>query len=255
MTTEWGDGDWGNTVWSEIEAFTDPVEYGDGSETFPRWGDGVWGIFPLYTYDPDDYTYEEFYHDNIQDAWENVDNEALTISEDDPLHNLLTVLQTESDSFDDELATQYRNLFVQTAQGPFLDRLAERYQLHRRDGEGDERLRRRIKAAIAAATSKATFEYFASIVLFVLDAAPNEVKLLPPSETGNAATIVVATSASVLDDTSFTNSEIVSLLNESVPAGGSVEIRTDGTFEFDGQNFTPDPNTGFGEGTFGGAYQ
>lgn len=225
------------------------------TDTFLRWGNGLWGLYPLFTYDPDDNTYETYFRPNTQLVWEAFDNEAVDITEGDPLYHLLSVLQTEPSRFDNHMAKQYKQLFVATATGPFLDRIAYRYNLHRQDGESDDRLRQRIRAAIAAATSESTFEYFASVVLFVLEANPDEVKLLPPSQTGNPATITISVASEVLDETEFTESEIVALLNESVPAGGSVELRSDGTFQFDGDNFTPDANTGFGEGTFGGAYQ
>lgn len=218
------------------------------------WGQGGWGETTLFNWS-ETATYETFVHDNTRDVWEAFDNDALDIQQGDPLHTLIHALQTDVDRFDDDLRTQYENLFVETAHGAFLERIGRGFRIQRREGEADQRLRSRIKARISALASDATFEEFASIVLFVLDAAPTQVKLETPSQSGTPMTVIVVTTTDVLDATAFTEAAIVDLLNESVPAGARVQIRTDGTFQYDGPNFAPDANTGFGEGTWGGTYE
>jgi len=258
----WGDGSWGDDTWGTIGAdnsgSTTPI-YSDTaklpSDTEPRiydWGTDTWGDSPLFGTPTDDR--ETYVHNNTRDVWETLDNAALTVERNDVVYKLIHTLQRDINRFDDAVRYQYTGFFVELAQGESLERIAERYQLNRRDGESDTQLRRRIKARIGAITSDGTFEEFASVVLFVLDADPDEVQLIPPSESGVTATVIVQTSAGVIDDTEFTENEIISLLEDAVAAGGRVQIRADGTFQFDGQNFTPDANTGFDEGTFGGSY-
>jgi hypothetical protein len=244
----WGEGTWGIT-----ELWLPRVDDGiDAPQTGYPWGSGQWGESELFRTDA---SIQTFIHDNTRDVWENYDNNAIQIEQNDPLHTVIHALQTDVDRFDAAVRKQYRNLFVETASGPFLDLLADRYNLNRRSNESDSRLRRRIKARIAAASSDGSFDDLASIVLFVLDAAPNQVRLLTPSNTGTEATVIVQTTTEVLDATKFSNDEIVDLLNDSVPIGAAIELRTDGTFQFDGPNYTPDPNTGFGEGTWGGSFE
>lgn len=180
---------------------------------------------------------------------QNNPNEALIFDDDDQLGTVASSLEEMLSAFDDRAEGVRDDLFIDSATDKSLEQLGEQVRARRPDGEPEEQYRTRVRATYGQATSKTTIEEFALLVQRVLQVGPQGFSLRGAS---NRPVIIIETDTSVIDDTFFTESEIIDLLRDAVPMGHNVEIDAGGTFVFDGQNYTPPSNTGFGEGTLGG---
>jgi hypothetical protein len=189
-------------------------------------------------------------YDGFDILVENQTNKAFRVDEDDRLRALFRAIAKALAVGDSHTEKSYRDRFIDCASDEALDELAKPVDIKRRTDEDDEKFRTRVKAGYGRAASETTLRDFATIALNVLQTSAGEVNIR--GTTDDKPVVVVDTDVSVVDDALFTRSEIVDLLNDAVASAHNVEIQTTGTFEFDGDNYSPSSNTGFGDGTFGG---
>lgn len=179
---------------------------------------------------------------------ENNPNPVVDFRDDERLDALVEALASTLDDLDDRLDERRAALFIDTATGTDLEQIANTVGVRRETGESDSRLRSRTNANFGRATSTTTINDFASIASITLDADPSQFSIEAAS---GRPTILLLVDTSVLQDSLLSNSKLVELLSNTVPASHSVELQGLGSFRFDGDNYTPPANSGFGEGTFG----
>lgn len=176
-------------------------------------------------------------------------NDPVNFEDDELLAIIVDAVARALDESLTNTSAAGRDLFVDTAINESLELLGEAVDEPRPSGEGDGRYRTRVTAGYGRATSDTSIKDFTTVLLDVLDTDADNVTL---SGASDRPVVIVTVDTDVIDNSLFTEAEIVDFLNDSVPSGHNVEIESVGTFEFDGENYTPDSNTGFDEGTFGG---
>jgi len=187
----------------------------------------------------------EIQHDNVEDIVENWDH-PVDLREEDDLYKLLQVVARENQRLDLDIEYIYDNKFVGTATGAELEKIGKLVGVRRKTAEGDEKLRKRIKAEFAVQASDTTFEQFASTTLTLLETEPEAIEINTPPETP-AKVVEVEIDGSVLDDNILTKSEIVDMLNRVVSVDARVDLIETGTFAFAGGD---ESLKGWGEGTW-----
>lgn len=175
-------------------------------------------------------------------------NDPLRFNDDDLLQDIVCTLAQTLDDFDGRASDVRNNIFLDTASGDALDARGVVVQTPRESGETDDRYRKRLQAAYSAHMSETTIEEFSNIAKLLLDASANEISV---SGAADRPVVIVRAALSVVNDAPFTNQEIVNLLEQSIASAHAIELEESGTFVFDGANYTPPSNTGFGNGTFG----
>lgn len=194
-------------------------------------------------------TAEEF-DEVFQGLLENNPNDALLVSQDDTLTAVNTALATGIAEHGDRAYDFNDQLFLDTATGERLERLAEVVNTFRRTDESDTKLRVRTKAAYAQATSDTTIGDFATVVKIVLDTDADSISL--SGANGDVPVVTLTVTKSVIDNSPLTQNEIIKLINKSVPAGHNVVIIFSGTFRLDGPNYQPPSDSGLNGGTLTG---
>jgi hypothetical protein len=189
-------------------------------------------------------------NDNTSDAVQNVENGALVINRDDETYRLLQTLTTPHDKIDGDINDLHQSIFIETSTGLELDKLGAEVGVIRKQGEQDDKFRKRVSNGFARATSDTTYKHVAKHALNVIDADPTEmdIDLKPVQE----PEIDVKTYRSVLDDNPLTDNEIENLLQDAIAGGHGLNIKAFGTFELASDSYTPPSGTGLGEGTLKG---
>lgn len=170
----------------------------------------------------------------------------ISLSEEKTLYKLLTVITEENRRIDVGIEEIYDDKFLNTATGTELEKLGDWVGVERKTGEGDDKLRTRIKAEFAAQASDTTYETFAKVTLSILETTPKTIDINTPPNS-NPKVIEIEVDGSVLDDSSLSISELTPLLNKTVSADARVDIITTGTFAFAGDDTAL---KGWNEGTW-----
>jgi hypothetical protein len=158
---------------------------------------------------------------------------------DTSVAQLVDVLASVYYRLDADIDQLRRDRYVESATGRELDRRAVPLGVRRPSGESDDVFRRRALAGRARSTSRTTWDDFAEAVLAVLDAEPDEVELEVDYEQELGA-VIVRVASTVLDESPFDDSEIVSLLNGALPMSRRVVIQPTDVATWD------DPERGWG---------
>lgn len=187
-------------------------------------------------------TYDIDNTEEIVDNWEY----PINIHDEDNLYKLLKVLASQNKRLDVEIDELYKNRFLETATGRELEKIGQLVGVIRKTGEGDRKLRTRIRAGFAASASDSTYDSFASAAISILDASPETITFRTPPET-NPKVIEVEIDSSVFDNTPLTEEEIIVLLNGAISVDARVQIGQSGTFAFEGDD---ESLKGFNDGTW-----
>lgn len=180
-----------------------------------------------------------------KDIAENWDHQ-IPISKEHDLYKLLEASALENDRIGLNIESIYDGRFIESARGRELEKIGELVGTRRKNGEGDLKLRKRIRAEFAAQASDTTYEMFASAVLSILETDKNSVTIIKPPDSVDKV-ITLELDGGVIDDSPFTRTEISSLLDRTVSAGAKVNIVEKGTFAFAGND---DTLKGWNEGTW-----
>jgi hypothetical protein len=179
---------------------------------------------------------------DITEHWEH----PVPLSPETDLYKLLEATDKENSRINLDIESLYDNRFIETATGEELEKIGELVGVRRKNAEGDEKLRKRITAEFIAQASDTTYRTFAIATLAILETNPRAIDIeKPPDSVDKVVNLYVDGGA--LADNPLTNTEIASLLDRTVSAGGKVNIIEQGTFAFDGDESTLE---GFNEGTW-----
>lgn len=184
-------------------------------------------------------------HDNTEDIVENW-NHSVPAQKDTNIRKLLSVVARENKRLDLDIEEVYDQRFLSSATGKELEKLGKFVGVDRKNGEGDEKLRIRIRAEFAAQASNATFSDFSAAILTILDASPEAVEIVTPPDTGPKL-VEVQIDGSVIADNPLSNTELAELLDKTVSVDGKVNLIETGTFAFAGDDSTLE---GWDEGTW-----
>lgn len=186
----------------------------------------------------------DFTHENSNDTVDNFDYPK-PLNQDPDIYKLMDVLSSENDRLDLDIEHLYDQRFIESASGEELEKIAFEVGVKRRNGESDRKLRRRVYAAYAAQASDTTYETVAAAILQTIPATPSQVDLVTPPQSG-AKNIDVTIDLAAVEDSPFTETEIVDQLERIISADASVNILIEGTFGFAGNT----SNEGFNVGTW-----
>lgn len=145
--------------------------------------------------------------------------------------DFMGVYGDELKHIDVDIQNVYDGRFIQTASSTELEKLGRFVGIRRNTAEGDEKFRKRILANFFALSSDTTYEGFARVAKDITDAEAGEISIEQPP-TAPSAQVNILVDGAVLDESSLTDSELVALLDEAVPAGHTVELVERGTFAF-----------------------
>lgn len=172
--------------------------------------------------------------DNVLDEW---DNSALDTHPSSHLYKLLKSIANSFDEQDKDLENIYDQHIISQAGGDSLERLGQLGGVNRKTGESDDKYRQRIKSNLATGRTDTTFETTVEIVATIMEGNLDQIELENRFDASEPAKVFVWIEDTLVNNSALTGSEIVSLLEQLVPAGHRVEGRSQGTFEVksDGQ--------------------
>lgn len=182
---------------------------------------------------------------NDFDIVENWDHE-IEIHEESNHAKLLEVVGKENKRLDLDIERVYDSKFIRTATGTELEKIGSFVGIKRKNGEGDDKLQKRIEAEFVAQASDTTYSSFASAVLFILEAEANTTNIITPPQAPRKS-VTVEVDGSIIADNPLTKTELANLLDKCVSAGGKVNLIETGTFAFAGDDPTLE---GWDEGTW-----
>lgn len=167
---------------------------------------------------------------NISTAEQNWDS-GLAFGKDTNLHSLVKSLLAAADATDDELDDVYHSQHIDTAEGDDLDKFGDLVNLPRKSGESDSKYRARVKARLSIGTIGTTTDQFIEFGATVLETNAKNIQLSYPNDrVADPAQINFIADSSVYDNVDLTPQEVVSLLEDAVPAGHAVNVLERGTF-------------------------
>lgn len=176
-------------------------------------------------------------------------NDALILDDDDVLQTVITAIARTLDELTLQINNVERDLFIESADEDALDELGKPVDTRRPSGESDGKYRTRLWAGYGRATSDTTIEDFGAILTQVLQADPDTIDIRGAAD---RPVIIATVDIDVLEKSLFDASKIAELLKDSIASGHNIELEAVGSFEFDGADYTPSNNSGFGDGEFGG---
>jgi hypothetical protein len=158
---------------------------------------------------------------------------ALRVTEDGNLDIYLRTILSQIKSLEADIGEVADQRFVETATGEELERLGEQVGVERKTGEADSALRRRIRAAYAAARSTGTYEDIAQVALLLLDADPSEISIVRAENTGSPGTARVEVPTPVLSASPLSEPQIVDILGDAAVGGHRIQIQQSDVFTWD----------------------
>ena len=173
-------------------------------------------------------------------------NHPISISEQDNLYQLLTVLTAENRRLDLEIEELYDDKFLSTATGRELEKIGNFVGVKRKTDEEDPKLRKRIQAEFASQASDTTYESFATAMLSILGTNPSAVEVNTPPDTVSKV-VEVKVDGSVITENPLTADELAGLLDRTVSSDAKVNLIQTGTFAFAGDD---DSLKGWDDGTW-----
>lgn len=180
---------------------------------------------------------------NIKTAEREWDNGGIEFTKHANTYKLVRALLSEADRIDNDLDAIKHSRHINTAVGEDLGKFGKLVELERKDGEGDDKYRARIKVQFRVQTISGTFDEFAefSAVLFDTDI---ENILFTRNLSADSATANVAADPEVYNNTALTRSEVSEYLGRAVPAGHEIKALERGTFRLKSDGDTNDPSKG-----------
>lgn len=162
---------------------------------------------------------------------------AYNVEEGEPLHDLLQTIIKELQRIDLDIDQLYDQRFLSTATGEELERLGDIVDIDRKTGEGDNKLRQRIRGGFAVAVSKGTYDDIARVGHLVLDADPSDINIVTAEEvydkTGDPATVLIESDQSVIDSSALSSTEMETILTDAVVGGHRITIQPRDVFTWD----------------------
>ena len=181
---------------------------------------------------------------------ESIPHDLVDFEEDERLDALLEGIAESLEETDARIERLRDNYFTETADGDGLDRLATPFELSRLRDEDDEQLRTRLRGENGRVSSDTTVREFGAIVQHVLDADTDNFTVRAAGDREEPI-VVILIDEDVLDESPLPEDEVARVLNQSTLVADRIEVDVLGTFRFDGENYEPPEDSGFGEGTFG----
>lgn len=179
------------------------------------------------------------------DIIENWDH-PINLTEGDAFYDLLLVLSRENRRISLDIEELYDDRFLSTATGTELEKLGNFVGVKRKNGESDDKLRKRIEGEFLAQASDATYETLGHIVLQILETTKEAVTIDTPPTTPSKV-VKVTVDGSVIEDSILNSTELANLFDKAVSADAKVNLIQDATFAFAGD----DPALeGWDEGTW-----
>lgn len=158
-------------------------------------------------------------------------------------YRLVKALLSEADRIDGELEEIYDQTHINTATGKSLEKIGDLVDVNRQTGEGDGKYRARIKGNFRASTTGTTYNDFSEFVATVLNTDIDNLNFLT-SYDAEPATVTVNADPSVYQNTVLTAQDIVSIVEQGVPAGHAVNLTEGGTFRLKEDGDIDDPSKG-----------
>lgn len=163
---------------------------------------------------------------NIRTAEQNWDS-ALAFAKQSNTYKLINALTSKYGSIDRDIEDIYKQIHIDTATGRQLDQFGELVSVERKYNESDDKYRARIKSTFRASTIGTTYDEFTRFCSTVLNRNVEDITFVTNYLT-DSATIIIQGESSIYDESIFTQSEIIDLLNKGVPAGHEVDIAVEG---------------------------
>jgi len=158
--------------------------------------------------------------DTLLDNWPFTE----TVPDDgEAIHDLLTVIGSEFDRRDDDIAYLYKQRFLQTATSEELNRLAREAGVRRQSSEGDDELRTRALISKAATQSDGTFDSIESALNSIFDDDLTQIRIIPREL---EPTIVIAIPEKLINSIPVTKSQLEKELNATTPANNPIAVET-----------------------------
>lgn len=162
--------------------------------------------------------------------------------------DLLKILLETTDDIDTSIDNIYDQLLIETATDEHLEKVGLRYDVKRKTGESDDRLRKRINTRQLIGQSRGTYQDIARVVRALFEVNLKEINLIPSSETADDGTAIIQIPKKEFNNFPFTQSELEDLLSDASIGGHRIVVQEKDVFRFD------DPNNGFGS-TWGRSFE
>jgi len=199
------------------------------------------------TFGEDTFAYRYTGRDKFDEKWS---HPVYQPRNGESVYELLQSLAKAQLKIDSDIEHLYQDLFIDSASDDAIERYGEIVDVRRRSNESIDEYKTRVRAAYNGSLSESTFDDVAQVILDVLGSDPSDTKIgIDPSK----PVVVINTQREYLDDIPFEENEIISFIEQSLPAAHSATVETFGSFEFSAEDYEPPEGTGFGEGTFGTA--
>lgn len=178
--------------------------------------------------------------DDFADAW---DNDGIPFREEN--RQFGGALSESNDYVKRQLDFVRQAHHIDDASGVQLDRLGLTAGVRRKENEGDDRYRARIKATVIAGRSSGTFDDILSATTSILDTSEDNVELDTEFST-DPATAFIYVHPSALDATPLTASDLTTILSDVVLSGHRIEVVRQGSnpFTFVDDTMVNDPDLG-----------
>lgn len=155
-------------------------------------------------------------------------------------HRLIKALLEEYERVDDDINNIYHNHHINSATGQSLDKFGELVQIDRETGESDSRYRARIKAAFRVGNIGTTFDEFSQFSSAILNTDIDNLTFIEDYP----GKVTVSAPTAVYDNTELTDTDVVQILSEAVPAGHTVTAVEGGTFRLKSDGAGDDADKG-----------
>lgn len=176
---------------------------------------------------------------NIREAEDGWDNDGVTFREGSNTHKLMRALLTIPDDEDHRLQQIRDSHHIDHATGKELDQIGKLVQVRRKQGEGDDKYRARIKVQFRIGNIGTSFDEFAEFVAVLLQTDVNNI-LYNHNYELKPATIEVYADPEHYNNVEMSRQEVAKYLSKAVPGGHDVDAYEYGTFRLkgDGENDT-----------------
>lgn len=165
---------------------------------------------------------------------------GIVVPEDSDGRDIVETFKRQMDRLDMEIDELHEQRFVDTATGKHLERIGARFGVEKKEGESEEKFRKRIEGARNASLSRGTYQDVARVAIDIMDTDPSNIDLKRAYETGDEGTGVVTVPGNVIDDSPLTQSEMANILSDAAVGGHRIQIQQSDAFTFG------DSNLGFG---------
>jgi len=180
------------------------------------WGTGLWG--------------DSTWGTNSSQGAETHSNQwpftTVVPEDDEPIHDILTVLEYASNEVQYDIDYIYTQLFLETATGRELENIAAEVGVKRKTGEDDDSLRFRTRLAKATARSNGTFPDLLNALQRVFGDDTEKLFIEPANQSPG---IVIRIPSVLIENIPVSTDELETQLDRAVPNSDPVRIFTDDT--------------------------